>query len=128
FYGDIKNGRFEIFGLSWVGLQMPDIFRHAFHSQSLPPAGANRGHYRNSEVDKLIESAERATTQAAQVSLYRAIQAELQRDLPYVPLWFEDVVVVYRARVLGYDTDSNGNYDGLLQVAPLITDATAVSN
>jgi peptide/nickel transport system substrate-binding protein len=118
-YGDIKAGRFELYSLSWVGLQMPDIFRHAFHSQSLPPAGANRGHYHSPVLDQLIEAAERAGSDDARLQHYRAIQSELQRDLPYVPLWFEDTVVVHRARVVGYDTDINGHYDGVKRVSRL---------
>jgi len=41
FYADVKAGRFQLYGLSWVGVSTPDIFRYAFHSASLPPAGAN---------------------------------------------------------------------------------------
>ena len=43
FYGDIKAGRFQLYSLAWVGIKTPDIFRYAFHSDSLPPEGANRG-------------------------------------------------------------------------------------
>lgn len=126
-YGDIKAGRFEVFSLSWVGLQLPEIFRHAFHSGSIPPAGANRGRYRNATVDRMIEAAEQAT-RADQAHIYREIQAVLQRDLPYVPLWFEDTVVVHRARVLGYDTGINGHYDGLNRIARLTSHAATAPN
>jgi peptide/nickel transport system substrate-binding protein len=119
-YGDIKAGRFEIFSLSWVGLQLPDILRHAFHRESMPPAGANRGRYQSARVDQLIEAAESATAMRDKVNDYRALQAKLQRDLPYVPLWFEDTIVVHGRRVVGYDTDINGHYDGLARVAALI--------
>lgn len=118
FYGDIKAGRFEVFALSWVGLQMPDIFRHAFHSESLPPAGANRGRYADAETDRLIEAAERTPTQA---SAWRAVQSRLRVMLPYVPLWYEDTVVVHGPRVLGYDTGIHGQYDGLATLQPATT-------
>lgn len=110
FYGDIKAGRFEIYGLSWVGLQMPDIFRHAFHSESVPPAGANRGRHADPATDRLIEAAERTPMNAA---AWRAVQARLHVTLPYLPLWYEDTVVVQGPRVLGYDTGIHGHYDGL---------------
>jgi len=51
FYGDVTRGRFQLYGLSWVGLALPDIYRQAFHSSALPPAGANRGAYREAAVD-----------------------------------------------------------------------------
>ncbi|MSR14605.1 MAG: ABC transporter substrate-binding protein [Gammaproteobacteria bacterium] len=127
-YGDIKAGRFELYSLSWVGLQLPDIFRHAFHSSSRPPSGANRGHYSSEVVDRLIERAEGAPTRDLQSALYRAIQVELQGDLPYVPLWFEDTIVVQRSRVLGYDTDLNGHYDGLTRISRLVEESRELSN
>jgi len=58
FYGDIKEGRFQMYSLAWVGLKMPDIFRYAFHSQSIPPNGANRGRFVDEKVDSIIEIAE----------------------------------------------------------------------
>lgn len=123
FFGDIRRGDFELYALSWVGLQLPDIFRQAFHSTSVPPAGANRGRYASAEADALIEEAELAPDEASRAAGYRAVQSLLARDLPYVSLWFEDVVVVQGARVVGYDTDPNGHYDGLLNTR-LALDAT----
>jgi peptide/nickel transport system substrate-binding protein len=113
FYGDVKAGRFELFALSWVGLQMPDIFRHAFHSRSMPPTGANRGRYADAATDRLIDAAEQASAPATQAAAWRAVQARLHDTLPYLPLWYEDTLVVQGPRVLGYDTDIHGQYDGL---------------
>jgi len=50
FYGDIKAGRFQMYSLAWVGVKSPDIFRYAFHSQSMPPSGG-RPHDRASDGD-----------------------------------------------------------------------------
>ncbi|HMM75519.1 MAG TPA: ABC transporter substrate-binding protein [Gammaproteobacteria bacterium] len=119
FYGDIKAGRFELYGLSWVGLQLPDVFRYAFHSSAVPPAGANRGRYASARVDALIERAESAAELTARAALYREIQAELGRDLAYAPLWYEQQVFVRGPRVIGYDTDASGNFDALAHVRAL---------
>ena len=58
------NGNFQLFTLQWVGgaLADPDILRRVFHSQQVPPAGFNRGHYSNPEVDRLIDVASRGAT------------------------------------------------------------------
>jgi hypothetical protein len=40
----------------------------------------------------------------------------LLADLAYAPLWYENQIVVRRARVIGYDTDASGSYDGLSRV------------
>lgn len=52
-----QAGGFQLFLLSWVGIRLPDIFRSAFHSASVPPAGANRGRYASGEADLLNEEA-----------------------------------------------------------------------
>lgn len=113
FYGDIKAGRFQMYSLAWVGIKMPDIFRYTMHSDSLPPAGANRGRLINPRVDELIESAEVAAALSEQAMFYRELQALLLEELPYVPLWYEDHYLVTRAGVEGYVMANDGNYDGL---------------
>lgn len=117
FFGDIKAGRFQLYGLTWVGVRKPDIFRYAFHSAAMPPDGANRGRYHNPAADDLIERARRAPDPARQAALYRELAALLHADLPYVPLWYEDQVLAARAGVSGYRLAPDGNYDGLNAVA-----------
>ncbi len=116
FYGDIKAGRFQMYSLSWVGVKMPDIFRYAFHSTSVPPAGANRGRYASAAADALIARAEAAPDLGVEATLYRQLQQLLLRDLPYVPLWYEDNVFVARRDISGYKVAVDGDYDGLLSV------------
>jgi peptide/nickel transport system substrate-binding protein len=116
FYGDIKAGRFQMYSLMWVGIKLPDIFRYAFYSESIPPAGANRGRLIDARVDELIETAEKGGSLAQQADSYRQLQAYLLRLLPYVPLWYEDHVFVSRTSIHGYHIASDGNYDGLMTV------------
>lgn len=117
FYGDVKSGAFQVYGLSWVGLKLPDIFRHAFHSSAIPPSGANRGRYREPAADRLIEAAERADDRNERIALYHALQERLMYDLPYVPLWFEDQLLVMRDDITGYSTNVDGNFDALERTA-----------
>lgn len=116
FYGDIKAGRFQMYSLSWVGIKLPDIFRYVFHSEAVPPAGANRGRFRDERSDRLIEAAERAATLEEQARHYRALQARVHELLPYVPLWYEDVVHAARRNVGGFRLAPDGSYDGLAEV------------
>jgi len=115
FYGDIKSGNFQIYSLSWVGLKVTDIFRYIFHSSSLPPDGANRGHYRDAAVDALIEKADAATAAEEQAALYRELQRYLHEQLPFIPLWYEDNILARRADITGYTLYPDGNYDGLMK-------------
>jgi len=116
FYADVSAGRFELYGLSWVGLKLPDIYRQAFHSASLPPAGLNRGHYSQVELDRLIEAAESASDSGRQRLLYHAIARRLLYDAPYVPLWFETQTAVLRSDIEGYALDADGSFDALATV------------
>ena len=116
FFGDIKAGRFQLYSLTWVGVQSPDIFRYAFHSDSLPPDGANRGRYRSVAADRLIDTAAAEPDPARQAALYRELQHLLHRDLPCLPLWFEDQVLATRRDVAGYRLAPDGAYDGLATV------------
>ncbi len=116
FYGDIKNGRFQLYSLSWVGLKLPDIFRHVFHSDSTPPSGANRGRFDDPVTDSLIEQAEIATDPEQRRRIYFDLQHRLHDQLPYIPLWYEHNVVAYRQQLSGYRLASDGNYDAMMSV------------
>ena len=116
FYADVKAGRFQMYSLAWVGIKMPDIFKYALHSTSMPPAGANRGRYFSRVADKLMDDAQSSTTLTEQAGYYRRLQKFLLAELPYVPLWYEDHVFVSRADVVGYRLGADGNYDGLTDV------------
>lgn len=116
FYGDIKAGRFQMFSLAWVGIKTPDIFHYAFRSSQVPPAGANRGRFRSAEADELIDAAGNAEAPERQAEYYRKLQALLLKELPYVPLWYEDHIFIARRDISGYTIASDGNYDGLVSV------------
>lgn len=122
FYGDIKSGSFELYSLSWVGIRSPDIFEYVFHSKSLPPAGANRGAYINSQVDTLVSSAlYKNDIQDMHMNLIK-VQQQLHADLPYIPLWYEDQFYAARADILGYELKADGNYDGLESVVRRVSE------
>ena len=119
FYGDIKAGRFQMYSLAWVGIKTPDIFRYAFHSDSLPPAGANRGRLHDATIDNLVAAAEQGVSLQDQADAYRKIQSRLLDLLPYIPLWYEDHVFAARNTISGYQLASDGNYDGLINTVKI---------
>ena len=105
-----------MYSLAWVGLKTPDIFRHVFHSQSVPPLGVNRGRYTDPLTDDLIAEAERTSGANQQQRIYQSLQARLLETLPYVPLWYEDNVVLSTTAIRGYTLKTDGNFDGLLHI------------
>jgi len=109
FYGDIKSGNFQLYTLSWVGVTEPDIYYYIFHSSNIPPHGANRGHYRNPEIDALLEAGRRETDPAKRKEIYGTVQAILAEDLPYVNLWYYDNVAVFSKNLHGFVLDPSGD-------------------
>ncbi|WP_319379742.1 ABC transporter substrate-binding protein [Thiomicrorhabdus sp.] len=116
FYNDIKQGRFQLYSLAWVGVKSPDIFQYVFDSAAIPPKGANRGRYRDKESDSLIRQAAQASSMQTQAALYRRLQQRLYDDLAAMPLWYEDQYAIHRRDIAGYRLYSDGRLDGLLEV------------
>lgn len=116
FYNDIKQGRFQLYSLAWVGVKSPDIFQYVFASNAIPPKGANRGRFIDAQTDHLISQAAQASTIAQQAQLYRELQVRLHTELAAMPLWYEDQYLVRSRKLKGYELYSDGRYDGLLKV------------
>ena len=114
FFSDITRGAFQIYSLRWIGgNEDPDIFEYVFHSDRIPPKGANRSFYANSQVDRLIDEARQELDQSKRKALYGEIQRILGRDLPYINLWYLDNVLVHSPRVSNLRLNPSGNYDFL---------------
>ncbi|HET9086968.1 MAG TPA: ABC transporter substrate-binding protein [Acidobacteriaceae bacterium] len=120
FYSDITHGSFGLYALRWIGgNEDPDIFRYAFASSSFPPRGANRGDYSNAEVDRLLQSASMEADQAKRKLAYARVQELLAAELPTLPLWFMDSVVLYNRRLSGVRASASGNFYFLETAVPL---------
>jgi peptide/nickel transport system substrate-binding protein len=105
FFDDIKQGKFELYGLTWVGIKTPEIYRLAFHSDAIPPKGANRGRYRDPLLDERIAQQD-----------WRAVTARIHEQLPYIPLWYEGQFAAMRKGLIHYPVRPDGNWDGLATV------------
>jgi len=121
-FSDVAKGNFQITYQRWVGANTdPDFFEYAFSSKRFPPDGANRGHYRNPRIDALTDQIRVEMNQEKRKALCSEVQKILAEDLPYLPLWFNDVVSVHR-RSLGslgsLDLPATGNYNFLATLHP----------
>jgi peptide/nickel transport system substrate-binding protein len=74
----------------------PDIFEFVYSTKRFPPDGANRGHYRIARIDVLTDQIHAEMNQEKRKTLCSAVQKIIAEDLPYLPLWFSDVVSVHR--------------------------------
>lgn len=115
FYADVVKGAFQLYSLRWVGgsNQDPDIFENVFDTASFAPKRANRGYYSNPEVDRLISQARRSLDEKQRAAAYATIQETLNRELPYVHLWWADNVLVHTRRLENVHLTPAGNYDFL---------------
>ncbi len=116
FYARIKQGDFQVYALSWVGIRDPDIYRWILHSSMWPPKGANRGRYANATVDRWLDAATATGDRARRRLLYARIQRQMQQDQVYIPLWYEPVVAVSSRRISGFIPRADGSYLGLMDV------------
>lgn len=113
FFGQIKTGNFQMYSLTWVGVQEPDIYYEVFHSSRTPPEGGNRGRYRSARMDRLVEAARRAVDREERRRLYAEVQRLAAEDLPYVSLWWSKDIVVARADLRGFTIYPGGDFYAL---------------
>jgi peptide/nickel transport system substrate-binding protein len=114
FYSDITKGAFQMYMLRWIGSnEDPDIFRYTSATESFPPKGANRGRYSNAKVDGLLKQAGTETDQVERRREYVLVQQILAEELPGIPLWYPDNVVVHSKRLTGVVLNAGGNFDFL---------------
>jgi peptide/nickel transport system substrate-binding protein len=114
FYSDITRGSFQMYTLRWVGGNNdPDLFESVFSSKKMPPVGSNRGHYRNAELDTLLDESRVEMDQAKRKEILARVQEIVASDEPYINLWYVDNVCVHRERLEGIALSPGGDYDFL---------------
>jgi len=114
---EINRGDFQMYTLRWIGANNdPEFYDFAFSSKRMPPMGGNRGHYRNAQLDALLDQARIETDPAKLKTLLSGIQKIVAGDAPYLSLWFMNNVSVHRKRIANVDVPPTGNYDFLTNV------------
>jgi peptide/nickel transport system substrate-binding protein len=113
-YADITKGNFDLFTLRWIGVNDdPSVFQFVFESDHMPPAGANRGHYRNPQLDSLLAQARMEPDADRRKALFYQVQQIIAEDEPYISLWFNDNICVHRTRITGVQLSPAGNLEFL---------------
>ncbi len=114
FYADITHGAFQMYILRWIGSnEDPDIFSYSYATLRFPPKGGNRGHYSNPRVDALLAAAAAEPLPDARRREYVEVQQILADDLPGIPLWYPDNVLVHSARLRHVAPDPGGSFSFL---------------
>ncbi len=120
FFADIKKGNYQIATMQTSPITEPDFYHAYFHSSRIPdarnPDGQNRWHYRNAELDRLTEQGRAELDRDKRKAIYAETQRLVARDLPVIPLWHEDNVVLTNVDVQGYTIVPNARLIGLAGV------------
>lgn len=120
FFADIKRGNYQIATMQTTPITEPDLYYTYFHSSRIPtpaePDAQNRWHYHNADIDRLTADGRREVDRARRKKLYGEVQRLVASDLPIIPLWHEDNVVLSNADVAGYTIVPNGRFAGLAEV------------
>ncbi len=103
FFADVKQGNFQLFGLTWVGIKTPEIYAKAFGSTNFPPNGFNRGRYADKTLDSLLAKED-----------WSAATVRIHQQLPYIPLWYEGQFAAMGKNISQYAPKPDGNWDDLL--------------
>jgi len=113
-FSDLAKGNFQLSYSIWIGANNdPDFFEYAFSTRRFPPDGANRGHYRNARMDLLTDEIRTEMNREKRKELCDEAQGIFAEDLPYVPLWFTDVVSVHRKWMGEIELTPTGDYEFL---------------
>ncbi|AYA35696.1 ABC transporter substrate-binding protein [Hymenobacter oligotrophus] len=98
----VDNGRAALFTKSWLG-DYPDAENYLalFYGPNFSPAGPNKTHYRNPEFDRLYEQAKLERDDRRRWELYQAMDRLVVRDVPVIPLYYDQVVRLTQNNVHG---------------------------
>ena len=118
-YADILKGNFQMYTLQWAGgaAADPDILRRVFHSQQVPPAGFNRGHLADAELDGLLDAATLATTMDERRALYGKVQHRVAELAPYISLWYETNIAITQPEIRGVRLTPQADFGFLRNVS-----------
>jgi peptide/nickel transport system substrate-binding protein len=105
FFEDVKQGQFQVFGLTWVGIRTPEIYNKVFGSGSFPPNGFNRGRFVDAELDELLARED-----------WVMATARIHAQLPYIPLWHEGQFAAFHQTIKKYAPKPDGNWDDLATI------------
>jgi peptide/nickel transport system substrate-binding protein len=119
FFEEVKQGNFQLFGLTWVGIKTPEIYAKAFGSDQLPPKGFNRGKFSDPELDAFIQTAMFQSSDDPKA--WQAVTQRIHAQLPYIPLWYEGQFVATRKDIQHYAPHADGNWDDLITIKRSVT-------
>ncbi|MBB6734584.1 glutathione ABC transporter substrate-binding protein [Cohnella zeiphila] len=87
--------------------------RGLFSSSMFPPAGSNTAYYKNDNVDKWIEDANKATDPEKAKSIYADIQKTIWQDAPWMFMGVDQIISGSRSNLSGVKVFPDGSINVL---------------
>lgn len=116
FMRSVRNGSFDLVMSQWVGFTGPDMLNFVFHSESVPPNGANRGYFLNTEMDSLLNLAKAERDEVKRTGLYREASKLAVDHYAYINLWHPNIIWIGKKCLSLEEIHSNGSYYPLLNL------------
>jgi peptide/nickel transport system substrate-binding protein len=120
FFADVKRGNYQLASMQTADITGPDYYYTYFHSARIPsekdPDAGNRWRYRNPALDRLVEDGRRTDDPVRVRGIYEQVQRIVASDVPIIPLWHEDNVVLSGDGVSGFAITPNARLGGLVGV------------
>jgi peptide/nickel transport system substrate-binding protein len=109
----LDGGDFDLAILQLPEMTEPNILRRFLGGASVPPAGANRGRVEDAELDALLDQGDGENDPPVRRALYARVEARERAGMHWLPLWYEDQIVVTSARARGFMPSAEGRWLGL---------------
>lgn len=117
FFADVKRGNYQLASMQSGEITEPDLLFNYFHSSRIPvpenPDAGNRWRYWDPALDALVDAGRHVVDRSARRTLYAEAQRILAADVPVVPLWHEDNVVVATPALAGFRITPTARLNGL---------------
>jgi peptide/nickel transport system substrate-binding protein len=121
FFADVKSGQYQLASMQTAEIGNPDFYYAYFHSRRIPtpedPNATNRWRYRSARVDELCQAGRDILDPAKRKEIYSEVQKLVAEDVPIVPLWHEDNIVLSNRDVTGFVITPNARWSGLAKVS-----------
>jgi ABC-type transport system substrate-binding protein len=112
-FAQLAQGQFQMTTSRWLGGNQDPIFLRDLFTTDAP---YNRGRYSNPELDKILNEAVMTADRTRARELYVQAQDIISREVPMLPLWYIDTMIISRKSVGNIKPDASGDFIFLSRV------------
>lgn len=114
----LDGGQYALAMLQIPELTEPNVLGWFFHPRGIdsPSEGRNRARYRSATAARLLDAASMEMSREKRRLLYFDLAKVMLEDMPVVPLWHEDQIVVVRDRAWNFLPSAEGRWGALTEL------------